>query len=618
MKQNLTNQEKTFTFAAVKNNKDNNHLNELSTHSDIKEIKYNPKIFKIQKYVKSGKFDNKILSDDEFSEDEFLEKKDLGKKISPFSKVNFSKLRNKEKIQRYFMMKKLINNLNKKKKKLEKQVTRNPCRLLNKLSKIKINKMEKLSGIKNKTNSIENSNQDTKKNIPEFKFENLIKASQILYTNENFEFADEKNILNSLFRILDNEKTNLNNLQFKKISNILRSLNNENFKNKFNESNFKNLSEEKIDILQDEITQTLNLDDSLSNDNAENNKFSFKKNFVFKIIDNDDSFAEKTSDLKLSVTNKDLELIKNSSSRNEILKIISNLDDDEILNIKKNNFQKSCELKLINKLELNKIKKNSSKLKFNKRILKLAKKDYPNLEKNSKIIPEKKNFDKNSEFMEGSTHSFNCNNSFNENLPNPNISSTNLNNSNNNILTSKLNSILLDSINQHFKNTNQINTLKNANIEINNQLSKTLEFESFNHLSNQNLKPSEIIQENLLGNSNNFEKKNINENYNLESNPLIEMLLLNQKRNRDLNIKNKTAFNTENIYGALITNLIENKNLNLNNINPENLNILFYYKLLEHQKIQNQNLCNSFYNNNKNNYDNTILNLLKFQNTNEN
>ena len=65
--------------------------NEMSTHSEVKETKCNVKIFKIQKYVKSGKFDNKILSEEEFSEEEISHESDIKKKISPYSKVNYIK-----------------------------------------------------------------------------------------------------------------------------------------------------------------------------------------------------------------------------------------------------------------------------------------------------------------------------------------------------------------------------------------------------------------------------------------------------------------------------------------------------------------------------------------------
>lgn len=366
------------------------HSNELSTHSDLKEnFKYTQKIFKIQKYVKSGKFENKILSEEEFSEEEILKSSnDLAKKISPFSKVNFSKLRKKEKNQRYFMMKKLVHNLNFKLKKLEKQVAKNPCSLLNKLSKIKIRKMEAFSGIKPR----DGKEQPKSKSIDEFKFENLVKAATKLYFYEDFEYLDEKNMLNTLFRLIDSEKFNLNCLQIKKISNILRSIKQKSNLAAFEPCQHKQSFRENESDNKIKEEENLLMDDS-NNSNSENEELN-KLNLKFKIIDDDvnkEQMEKELNSLNIQITQKDLELLKSlgkrSKEQNRLLSVISNNDDVLSKNI---NFSKCCELKKINNLNNKEIKlKKNQNNKLNKISIKSEQKS-GYLKKKIKTLKRKK------------------------------------------------------------------------------------------------------------------------------------------------------------------------------------------------------------------------------------
>jgi len=322
--------------------------NEMSTHSNVKEPKYNTKIFKIQKYVKSGKFENKILSDEEFSEKETL-KEEHKKKISPYSKVNFSKLRNKEKIQRYLMMRKLVNKLNCKLKSMEKLVGKNPCSLLDKLAKIKISKMEKLC---NKPKRELNDNK-TFEEFQEFKFENLVKAAKKLYFHEDFEFCEEKNLLNLLFKVFDNEKINLNSLHLNEIMKIIRSIKENNqeknfFEEKINKKSFIKLSRGISNNISDSIDH-LNLE--LNESNIECEDYALI-NLKLKVKDKKETlkpYNEDLQSLQIQNTQKNLNIIKNPEDKNDILTIKFNQDEKKNFNynIKRNNLER-CELKFNN------------------------------------------------------------------------------------------------------------------------------------------------------------------------------------------------------------------------------------------------------------------------------
>lgn len=326
--------------------------NEMSTHSDVKETKSKSKIFKIQKYVKSGKFDNKILSEDEFSEEEILEKGELKKKISPYSKVNFSKLRNKEKTQRYLMMRKLVNRLNFRLKSLDKQVSKNPCSLLDKFAKIKISKLEKIS---NKPNR-ELNNEKIYDESHEFKFENLVKAAKKLYFYEDFEFSDEKNLLNLLFRLLDNEKTNLDSIHFSKIMYVLRIIKENNREENIIFQEEVNQKEPKTTLNQSQMLtkhsgQSGNFDLELNESNTEEEEYPLI-NLNIKVIDDNESFVSNSTShqsMKIQITQKDLKILETSKEQNNILKIKFNLDDKKNFhfNQKRNDLER-CELKLKN------------------------------------------------------------------------------------------------------------------------------------------------------------------------------------------------------------------------------------------------------------------------------
>jgi hypothetical protein len=166
------------------------------------------KIFKIKKYVKYNKFLQEICSDEEVSE---TEKKNFAepqaKKISPFSKVNFSKLSAEEKDERLKNLAKLVKRLRRKVRNLENKVRFNASKLLNKhiCNKLGINMKNKYL-------------------LPEFQFDfdKICKALKRVRNCEDLEYDDQKHLIENIINLIADDKLKLDSLQFRKIASIIR------------------------------------------------------------------------------------------------------------------------------------------------------------------------------------------------------------------------------------------------------------------------------------------------------------------------------------------------------------------------------------------------------------
>jgi hypothetical protein len=175
------------------------------------EIAKNKKIFKIKKFVKYNKFLSEICSDESSEEVEKPEtKKDpKAKKISPFSKVNFSKLKSEEKDERLKNLAKLVKRLRRKVRNLETKVKSNATKLLNKYLCSKL-------GINTKNKYIQ----------PEFQFdfEKIVKALKKVRDNDDFEYSDQKHLIENLINLIADDQLKFDSLAYKRICTQVRML----------------------------------------------------------------------------------------------------------------------------------------------------------------------------------------------------------------------------------------------------------------------------------------------------------------------------------------------------------------------------------------------------------
>lgn len=168
------------------------------------------KIFRIKKYVKYNKFLNEICSDEEVSDSD---KKKLGepgaKKISPFSKVNFSKLKAEEKDERLKNLAKLVKRLRRKVRNLEHKVRFNATKLLNKHIWNKL-------GINTKNKYLQ----------PEFNFDfdKIWKALRKVRDYEDFEYDDQKHLIENVINFVAEDKLKLDSLTYRRICSQIRLL----------------------------------------------------------------------------------------------------------------------------------------------------------------------------------------------------------------------------------------------------------------------------------------------------------------------------------------------------------------------------------------------------------
>lgn len=168
------------------------------------------KIFRIKKYTKYNKYLNEICTDSDISEEEKNKLKDpKGKKISPFSKVNFSKLKVEEKDERLKNLAKLVKRLRRKVRNLENKVRFNASKLLNKYVWTKL-------GINTKNKYVP----------PEFSFDfdKICRALKRVRNHEDFEFADQKHLIENLINLIAEDKLKLDSLGYRRICSQIRML----------------------------------------------------------------------------------------------------------------------------------------------------------------------------------------------------------------------------------------------------------------------------------------------------------------------------------------------------------------------------------------------------------
>ena len=168
------------------------------------------KIFRIKKYTKYNKYLNEICTDSDISEEEKNKLKDpKGKKISPFSKVNFSKLKVEEKDERLKNLAKLVKRLRRKVRNLENKVRFNASKLLNKYVWTKL-------GINTKNKYVP----------PEFSFDfdKICRALKRVRNHEDFEFADQRHLIENLINMIAEDKLKLDSLSFKRVCSQIRML----------------------------------------------------------------------------------------------------------------------------------------------------------------------------------------------------------------------------------------------------------------------------------------------------------------------------------------------------------------------------------------------------------
>jgi len=135
------------------------------------------------------------------------EKKDSSRKrVSAFSKVNFTKLKNEEKDERLQNLSKLVKKLRKKVKNLDGKLKTNTNKLLTKYISSSI-------GISKKKNSNDSLEMDVDK---------LCKALNNLREYEGFEYEDEKHVVENMINLLAEGKLPMNSINFRKICTQLR------------------------------------------------------------------------------------------------------------------------------------------------------------------------------------------------------------------------------------------------------------------------------------------------------------------------------------------------------------------------------------------------------------
>jgi len=181
----------------------------LESSNNIHNAKEKPniKIFKIKKIIKFNKLLSEICSEEEISESDKNFKNPMVKKISPYSKVNFSKLKDEEKNDRLKNLAKLVKRLRRRVRNLEHKVKVNPSKLLNRYLWSKL-------GINTKNKYLR----------PEFElgFEKIVKALKKIKSYDEFEYNDEKHIIENLINLIANGDLKFDSLIYKKISSLIR------------------------------------------------------------------------------------------------------------------------------------------------------------------------------------------------------------------------------------------------------------------------------------------------------------------------------------------------------------------------------------------------------------
>ncbi len=205
--------EKILDNREYKENFDKFPNNNFSLNSNRNQLIFpllGRKIFKIKKYTKYNKYLSEICTDSDVTDEEKNKLKDPQvKKISPFSKVNFSKLKNEEKDERLKNLAKLVKRLRRKVRNLENKVRFNASKLLNKYVWTKL-------GINTKNKYV----------TPEFSFDfdKICRALKRVRNHEDFEFSDQKHLIENLINMIAEGKLKLDSFAYKRICSQVRML----------------------------------------------------------------------------------------------------------------------------------------------------------------------------------------------------------------------------------------------------------------------------------------------------------------------------------------------------------------------------------------------------------
>ena len=167
------------------------------------------KIFRIKKFVKYNKIISDLCSEEDSESEKHPANEVKKKKISPFSKVNFSKLKDEEKDDRLKNLAKLVKRLRRRVRNLEHKVKANPTKLLNKYLWNKL--------------GINTKNKYLKPEF-EFDFERIVKALKKIRNYDDFEFNDQKHIIENMINFIADDTLKLDSLAFKKICSLIRIL----------------------------------------------------------------------------------------------------------------------------------------------------------------------------------------------------------------------------------------------------------------------------------------------------------------------------------------------------------------------------------------------------------
>ena len=229
-------------FSSQQNNQQNilfepNDITQLNIKNEnyTKDTKKTKNISRIKKFHKYDEILEEICSEENHSDGEKIEKKDSKRRrVSAFSKVNFTKLKNEEKDERLQNLSKLVKRLRRKVKNLENKFKNNTNKLLTKFisHSLGFSKRKKPTSNNsnltmtdlNKSTAINNSNLNGVNNSLEIDVDKICMALNNLRNYDNFEYEDEKHIIENLINLIAENKLPLDSINFRKICTQLRLL----------------------------------------------------------------------------------------------------------------------------------------------------------------------------------------------------------------------------------------------------------------------------------------------------------------------------------------------------------------------------------------------------------
>ena len=135
---------------------------------------------------------------------------DIDKRVSAYSKVNFSKLKEQEKDERLKNLAKLVKRLRRKVRNLEQKFKTNA-------NKIFGNYLHHSLGVKKYQMATSNQNAAL-----ELTLENISKALKNVRAYDGFEYEDQKNVVENLINLLAEEKISLDSINSGKICSQIR------------------------------------------------------------------------------------------------------------------------------------------------------------------------------------------------------------------------------------------------------------------------------------------------------------------------------------------------------------------------------------------------------------